>query len=399
MRNTTKSALAAALLASAGAAMGQVRPAYEYPVERAKPPIQLGGTPFYFSPYVGLAIGRDDNLFLSRTGEKTTSILVFSPGFTIQARSPSTNFELKYQGQVGRYGQSDDDNYIDHTSRAMFDVAFDRRNFLRVGLEWLRLHDPRGTTDRPVAGRPDVYRLVTPQASYSFGAPGAAGRLEVYASEADRRYLNNRATTAASDREARELGGVFYWRVAPKTYVLAEVRNTDIAYRLSTSTAAAEERRYYGGVTWAATAATTGTLKVGRLEREFDAGGSDSATSWEGIVSWSPRTYSKFDFFTSRITNESTGLGRYILSSVGGMAWNHAWSSVFSTGVDMRYQKDEYRGFDRKDEIKTLGLRAGYKFRRWLTLGAEFSHSNRDSNLPNFEYDKNLYLLTATASM
>ncbi len=35
----------------------------------------------------------------------------------------------------------------------------------------------------------------------------------------------------------------------------------------------------------------------------------------------------------------------------------------------------------------------------WLTLGAEFSHIQRDSNLPAFEYDKNLYLLSATASM
>jgi hypothetical protein len=49
--------------------------------------------------------------------------------------------------------------------------------------------------------------------------------------------------------------------------------------------------------------------------------------------------------------------------------------------------------------VRSLGLRAGYKFRRWLTLGAEYTHSNRDSNTPVFEYDKNLYLLTATASM
>jgi hypothetical protein len=222
--------------------------------------------------------------------------------------------------------------------------------------------------------------------------------VEVYASEADRRYLNNRATTASSDREAREVGAALYVRAAPKTYVLAEVRGTDISYRLP-SAAGGDERRYYGGISWEATAATTGTLKVGRLERNFDVGGDESASSWEGIISWSPRTYSKFDFFTSRQTNESTGIGRYILSSVGGVSWNHAWSSVVSTGVDVRYQKDDYRGFDRKDELRSVALRAGYKFRRWLTLGAEYTHTNRDSNAPAFEYDKNLYLLTATASM
>lgn len=399
-KKNLKVAVAVTLIAVSGAATAQIRPAYQYPPDSAgKGAAQLGGTPFYVTPYVGVAVGRDDNLFLSNANEQASSVLIFSPGFALDARSNHGVFQLKYQGQVGRYGQSDDDNYVDHVSRAAFDLAFDRRNFLRFGLDYIRSHDPRGSTDRPIAGRPDQYRQTMPSITYAFGAPGAAGRLEVYASELDRRYLNNRETTATSDRELRELGGAFYWRVAPKTYVLAEARHTDVSYRSSAAPNSGEERRYYGGVSWEATAATTGTLKVGRLERKSDRGDEDTATSWEGIISWSPRTYSKFDFFTSRQTNESTGLGRFILSSIGGVSWNHAWSSVFSTGVDLRYQKDEYRGFDRRDEISNLGLKAGYKIRRWLTLGAEYTHTNRDSNSPTFEYDRNFYLLTATASM
>ena len=44
--------------------------------------------------------------------------------------------------------------------------------------------------------------------------------------------MNNRATTAAGDRTQPEVGGAFYWRVAPKTYALAEVRHTEIHYDL-----------------------------------------------------------------------------------------------------------------------------------------------------------------------
>lgn len=398
-KNLKVAFLLVALVVVAGAATAQIRPAYQYPSDTTRPgPIQFGSSPLSMSPYFGMAVGRDDNLFLSNSNEKASSVLIFSPGFSLDARGSNSVFQMKYQGQIGRYGQSDDDNYVDHTGRATFDLAFDRRSFLRFGLDAIRSHDPRGSTDRPVAGRPDVYRLVTPSVAYAFGAPGAAGRVEVYASNADRRYLNNRLTTEASDREAREVGGAFYWRVAPKTYVLAEARNTDISYRRP-SAANGDEQRYYGGVSWEATAATVGTLKVGRLTRNFDSGGDEDATSWEGIISWSPRTYSKFDFYTSRQTSESTGLGRYILSSIGGVSWNHAWSSFLSTGVDLRYQKDDYRGFDRKDEITSAGLRAGYKLRRWLTIGAEYNYTNRDSNSPVFEYDKNLYLLTATATM
>ena len=81
------------------------------------------------------------------------------------------------------------------------------------------------------------------------------------------------------------------------------------------------------------------------------------------------------------------------------MTWNHAWNAVLSTAILARYQRDEYQGFDREDKTKSLGLKVGYKFRRWLTLGAEYTYTQRDSNFNVFEYDRNFYLLTATASM
>jgi hypothetical protein len=67
--------------------------------------------------------------------------------------------------------------------------------------------------------------------------------------------------------------------------------------------------------------------------------------------------------------------------------------------VGARYQRDQYQGFDRSDRTLGLTLRAGYKFRRWLTLGAEFSRTKRDSNLDQFDYDRNFFVVTATASM
>lgn len=403
--NKVKVAVAAVLAMSAGAQAQttMVRPAYQFPTA---PPVtgpasvQMGESPFFILPYLGLAAGYDDNLFLSNRNEKSSTLYVMSPGFKIDARNPNSVIQLGYQAQIGRYGQSKDDDYVDQTARAQFDLALDRRNFLRLGLDHLRNHDPRGSTDRPIAGTPDRYRLTNPYVTYAFGAPGAAGRVEVYYNYADKKYLTNRETTAGGDRNTEEFGGAFYVRVMPRTYAMAEARETRIGYRLPSSPFDAHERRIYGGISWEATAATTGTVKVGSLKRRFDSDLPEfSGTSWEAIVTWAPRTYSKFDFYTARQTNESTGLGNFILSSIAGASWNHAWTSVISTGVDYRYQKDEYQGFDRSDKTNSLGLKVGYRFRRWLTLGAEYSHTQRDSNVPTFEYDKNLYLLTATASM
>lgn len=382
---------------------GYVRPAYVYPMAPSSSgpaSVQMGSTPLYVTPYLGFAVGHDDNVFLSNQKQKSTTLYIVSPGLKVDARSANQVFQLAYQGQVGRYADSEEDNYVDHALRTQYDVAFDRRNFLKLGYDYIRGHDPRGSTDRPVAGRPDRYRLSSPYITYAFGTPGAQGRFEAFASEGQKRYLNNRATTIASDRNTTEYGAAFYWRVAPKTYALVEARQTELKYRQPGSRFTADEQRLYAGISWEATAATTGTIKVGQLRREFASNEPTfKGTSWEALVTWAPRTYSKFDFYTARQTNESTGLGSFILSSVSGVSWTHAWSSVLNTGVDLRYQKDEFQNFNRNDDIKSLGLKVGYKFRRWLVFGAEYTYTQRDSNQPVFEYDKNLYLLTATATM
>ena len=398
MKNKVKIALAAALMGVAAMAHAQIRPAYSYPgATPAQGGTRVGDTPVFFTPWLGFGVGYDDNLFLTNRNERSSYLYVVSPGFKLDARSPNSVLQLSHQHQIGRYTGSHEDDYVDHVTRAQADIAFSGRAFGRLGLDFVKGHDPRGSTDRPFSTRPDEYKVYSPNVTFAFGAPGAQGRAEVYYLYAQKRYENNRATTILSDRDTQEYGAALYVRVAPKTYVLGEVRQTDIDYRV-VSPFSGEERRYYAGVSWEATAATSGTLKIGRLRRSFDFGSpSVTATSWEGNIAWAPRTYSRFDLFTYRQTNESTGLGKFILTEVVGVNWNHDWNSYLMTGVTARYQKDEYQGFNRTDDTKSLGLRVGYKFRRWLTLGAEYTYATRDSNL-SFDYDKNFYLLTATIS-
>jgi hypothetical protein len=397
-----KIAVAVALLALGADVRAQIRPTYQYPVqpESSGPAgARLLDTSLYITPIVGLAAGYDDNLFLSGGTKKTSAIYIASPGFKIDARTASTILQVSYQAQLGEYAQSSADNYVDHTGKVQYDAAFDGRTFLRLGWDYIHGHEPRGSTDRTIAAYPDKYNLSAPNITFAYGAQGAPGRVELYASDAAKRYVNNRATTTAGDRDTKEYGGAFYWRVFPKTYALVEARQTELDY-VHGGPFSGTERRYYGGVSWEATAATSGTLKVGQLRRTFDNGlPSGTATSWEALVSWAPRSYSKFDFFSSRQTNESTGLGNFILSSVSGVNWTHGWSSILSTGVNLTYRRDEYQGFNRTDETKSLGLKVGYRIRRWLTLGGEYTYTKRDSNLPGFDYDKNLYMLTATGSL
>ena len=406
-RNPLRAAVAAALLASCASAFAQttpVRPQYSAPPPPDSGPlgVRLGDSPVFFAPFLNLAAGYDDNVGLTNTNEKSSPLYIVSPGFLMDARDASKIFQLTYQGAAGQYTDSEDDNYVDHTVRSNLDLAISSRQSLRFGYDYIRGHDPRGATDRPAATtRPDKYRLVTPSVLYAYGAPGAQGRMEFWYSDSGKRYINNRATTVFADRDTQEFGGSFYYRVAPRTHALLEMRRDEIDYRSPLSPFDSQEDRVYLGATWEATAATSGTIKVGQLRKKFDSAalGTLKKTSWEALVSWSPRTYSRFDIYSSRQPVESTGLGTFILSSSTGITWTHGWNSLLSTSLNARYAKDEYQGVNRDDDTKSIGAKVGYKFRRWLTLGAEFTHTQRDSNVSTFEYDRNLWMVTAQITL
>jgi hypothetical protein len=408
-KNKVKLAVTLVLLAGAQTVFAQsattyIRPAYTYPTA---PPVsgaasvQLGDTPFFFTPYLGVAGGHDSNLFFSDINKKGSNLFIGTAGFGVDARSSNSVLQMNAQLQDGRYTSSKEDSYIDSNIDTRLDYAIDRRNFVRAGIQYIRGHDPRGSTDRPFGESPDRYREGDPYFNYAFGAPGARGRIEVYYSDMFKRYINNREFTAGSDRDQQEYGGAFYVRAMPRTYALIEAREDNIRYKVPGPSTSADETRLYLGVSWEASAATTGTIKFGRLKRDFIADNLQdfSGNSWEGLVSWAPRTYSKFDLYTARQTNESTGLGNFILTSLGGVTWTHDWTSYVRTSVDVRYQRDAYQGFDRTDKTWLTALKAGYKFRRWLTLGAEYDYWKRDSNLDIYDYTRNLFLITATASM
>jgi hypothetical protein len=334
---------------------------------------------------------------LTNINHTSSPYQIYSPGFLLDARDGSKIFRASYQGSFGQYTHSQTDNYNDETVHSSFDWAVDPRSAFRVGYDFIFGHDARGATDRPEAtAYPDKYRLSTPSILYAYGSPGAQGRVELFYSDASKRYTNNRATTFLSDRDTQEYGGTFYWRIMPRTHLLFDARGLDYDYVSDQSPQDSHEQRYYAGVTWEATAATSGTVKVGSFHKHFTTGGQTyNEASWEGLISWSPRTYSRFDFYTSRLPVESTGLGAYIISTPTGVIWTHSWNTLWSTSVNAKYQRDEYQGFDRTDDITSGGLSVAYKFRRWMTLGAEYTYTKRDSNQDVNDYSRNLWLVTA----
>ena len=411
MRTNHLSALIGSLLASvAVGAMAQTdvpsKPTYQIPTATPKSeetgprgwPIKEGVALY---PSVGLSFSRDDNLFLSNTNVKSSNIYLLAPALKLQARGSASLFTLDASSKSARYEQSRGDDYTDYRLAGTGEFVLSSRMGLKLGAEYNKGHDPRGSTDRGFSSEADQYRNTGVGGLFAFGGNDARGRFEAEASTFDKRYINNRATTNVSDRNTDSFAGRFFTRIAEKTSLVFEARAVKLDYKLSTSLLDSNERYYLAGVTWDATAATSGTVKVGQIRKTFDANPSrnSSSSGWDAAIQWAPLSYSKFTFTTSKVFGESTGVGDFLLTKRYGASWAHEWNSRVTTSANISRSNDDFVNGGRSDSTDSIGLKLNYKVQRWLTLGGEFSNADRDSSNATFKYKKNIYSFTVAATL
>jgi hypothetical protein len=389
-------------IAQTGAAPpAPVKPAYkipdnEKPADKPEPTgIKLDGG-VTLKPYFNLALGRDDNLFLTRSNAKSSDMQIYNPGFKLEVDGQVSRFGFGYDLEVGKYSSSSSDDYTDYKIFGVGEFVMSQSMGLKLAADYNVGHDPRGSTDRGIAGVPDEFRTSGPSALFAYGANDAMGRVEIEAGAIAKRYLNNRSTTVTSDRDNDRFAGRVFLRVAPKSSLLVEGRREKVDYSLSTSSQDSKETRFLVGVTWDATAATSGTVKVGQIKKDFDSVSRKdfSGTGWEASINWKPVTYSAVDLFTTKSFNESTGVGNFILNKRYGTVWNHKWGSQLTSAVTLTRSDDEFAGDERKDKTDSLGLKLNYKVMRWFVVGGEYTSSKRESSQSIFNYKKNVFMLT-----
>ena len=362
--------------------------------------IPLG--PINAYPSIGLSLKHDDNLFSTPNNTKGDWSKVLTPSVRFEAKQAANTYSLTLGSTIGRYNNSTADNYTNYNANGLADLDMTARLRARLKADYTDAQDPRGSTNNPLSSEPDRYRENYLGGVVSYGAQGAKGRIDFELGHLTHHYYNNRATTYASDHDNTDVGATFYWRVAPKTSLLVQGKHTSINYLWTDSTQDSKENRLLAGVTWEATAKTTGIFKLGMARKSFDdpnvRGGTQA--SWEGAIRWSPRTYSTVDLNLAKTPAETTGgLGNYIDRTNTGAVWTHQWNSRVTTAATVSYLTDQYKGFDRKDNTQNYGLKATYNMRRWLNLGADYMHTLRDSSDANFDFKRNTIMLFVNASL
>lgn len=351
------------------------------------------------TPTLGVDYGVNDNVDLAPSSRKRRSnVLTVTPQVVANAAYKADRYSLGYKAELIRFQSSSRDNVDNQELAASALNVLDTRLSLTSRLSLQDRYDASGTTDRTnLTGVPDHWRGVNGAVLVRYGAPGARGRLEAELGAFDKKYLNNRATTADADNLSTNFAARFATRVAPKTTALVEYRHTRFDYKRDVQNLDGTEQRYLVGAEWEATALTTGQFKVGYLDKRYKQGRPGyRGLTWEGGVRWMPRTYSTVELTTGRSAADPTGTATdFVKSAFIGVSWTHQWSSYVNTRVSYAHNESDFVGTTRADKTDTLGLAVNYDFRRWVRLGAAYEYARRNSSDANFDYDRNLFSVFA----
>lgn len=373
-----------------------------------------------FTPTLQLEHAHDSNIHATKNNRKSSWVTTIEPTFALNLDRAKSAYELKWRINSKNYHSSKDSSHIDQHVTGKAGFEFDARNRLVLDAGYHKLSDPAtDSTYLDKRGSNEKWHTQNVGAVYTFGARTARTQVDFGANYSELRYDNNRKINGerinkGSERDSTAGRVTGYYAIGPKTKLLLEGRYTDYDYT-SNSDRDSKNKALLAGVTWEATAKTTGTAKIGREEKDYKKSVfSDKKTNmWEVGVDWAPRTYSTFSLKTRRGFDEGNTFSEFdgvedfdvVTSSIktvdSSLGWKHYW-------LDRLYSTAEYRRIDRKylntavkrdDKIDQYGLGLTYEARRWLDVGIGFKHRENDSDIDSRSYKRNIYALTFNASL
>lgn len=373
--------------------------------------LELGG--FDLFPIFNVDHYYDSNVLRSSDNDIDSGVRVLSPELILVNEYDGNRFQLGYRFADGHYYGSAIDNYSDHFISAQFDLYANERHRFEISSAYELGHDARGTVFSIGSGNqlatPDEYAQTQVDGIYFFGAEEAMGRLELNINHTSLDYDINTPAYLIRDRNFLSAGGTFYYRVAPATDALIELRTTQINYDFAQDITNPLDSRANSaliGVRWNSTRNTTGFAKIGMQQKNFDSSlrPDFSGAEWNVGVDWTPMDRTFLRLSTARDTFETNGEGNFIDNRSIALTWRHSWLERLRSELMLQYGTNTYEGntdgfITRTDDVSGLSGSLDYDFRRWLTLQLGYQFEQRQSNRLAIDYDRHLLNLNIRVTL
>ncbi|WP_281648196.1 outer membrane beta-barrel protein [Parendozoicomonas sp. Alg238-R29] len=380
--------------------------------------IQLGA--IELTPKLLTEYRYDDNVF--REGDKSTGlankssdVFVIAPSLDFRAKSGLNEYGVVLEVKDVTYSSEHDADYTDYGVLGDLTHEFNSRNRIAANLQFGSYSDEGATRSGVNDKAAPEYDLKKGGFVYGFGSMQAMARIDVFANFDDKDYDE----LGYKDKSSNEYGATVYYRLMPKTDILFEVKERKLDYddkqniNGSLQNAGFDITSYLVGVNWEATAKTSGYAKFGRRYRtsEIDGVSKEGYNGWEVGVSYMPLTYSVIQLSAIRdygLESDNPVDADFTKGTTTRVSWDHSWSEKVKTRAFGSYTDEEVQnaaGQTTRDRaVKEYGVAVDYNLKRWVTLTAGYTYTDRNEDaklvgVSEDNYDRNVYMLSANFTL
>lgn len=305
------------------------------------------------------------------------------------------NAELAVSSQITRFQDFSSENTENYTINGLTNLDITRILDLDLFASYTDAAEPRGGSGTRLSQDldPDQVEITGYGGAVTIGRSQSRIQIEVGADRSQWRYQNNQQEFR--DRDDDRVHGRVYYNVSPRTSLFAGAHLTDVDFIRRDLDADSEELGYELGGRWDVSAKTTGNVSVGRTEKEFDNPVLDDVdtTTLAGRLSWAARPRTTLSVYGSRQFEESTSVDdSFYVSELLGVSVDQSFGARWNAFAYYNQTNDDYES-GRSDDITDYGLGLDYSLRRWLSLGAQYSVVERNSNIPGNDYEDEILSL------
>ncbi|WGL18236.1 outer membrane beta-barrel protein [Microbulbifer bruguierae] len=346
----------------------------------------------------------DDNINNSVENPIDSFLLLTNPRVAVEYDRNAVIYSLEYSLSHGNYLDGGRASFTDHALTADAEWEISNRQSLTFGAAYLDIHeefnDQVANDLESLIYERDRYRESNLFATYSYGAEGARGHLDLTLGVTDRNYIEE---LIASDRRTPYGGAALSVNIGGKTALLAQLDVRSIHYDQGISAITERDNReaslMIGGER--ETSQFTALLLAGIVRKYFDNNDIQDyqRPRWIAALDWRPTETSELTLSAERRPVDSVDtLANFVDATSGLVGWQHAWSEKISSNAYFRYTEADFTGTDVQQKSRRWGLTVRYQFRPWMDIRSGISALNQQANEEDLTYDRNQVFLGFDAS-
>jgi len=359
--------------------------------------IRAGGFLIYPSTTVGSSY--NSNVFATEDDEEDDFIFNFLPGVVVRSNFPRHSIIWTTEADIARYVSETDENYEDFGTALTGRLDITRDNRLTAGVNFGREHESRDDPEDPgadVTDEPLKYYVYGGDLGFqqdfnrlNFRLLGTVDRRDYTdgdEGDRDRNLFGGRLRTGyfISPRINAFLQGGFRREVRDDQ----DTNQDNNVYSASVGT----EIDFTGLL--------FGEVFAGWSLQEFD---DDEFDSENGFTYGANLTWNPTRLTSLRLEGqggfEPSDVGSSRLESEIGLRVDHELLRNVLIGAEVTYQRDDFQDADRVDNRIDVGPDITYLLNRYLSVGAGYTFTTRQSDDSDREFDRNLVTLRVTAQL